>query len=305
MKTDPAPPETDASPRSGTLLRTVLFVALASGFFAAMHTGVRFTSTTGMHPFEIAFFRNLFGIVALAPFLMRTGPAAFRTEHLGLHLARGVFNGVSNLAWFTALALLPLAQATSLSLAGPVFVALGAMAFLGERVDARRWLGIAIVVAGGLLIVRPGFAAISLGVWLVLLQTAALTGSKLLGKQLTRTENPDSIVAYLTVMMTVATFVPALFVWTWPSLEQLGALLLIGVLGTMAHRFLVRAYVLSDVSLVDPMMFLRMGWATSFGMLVFSEFPSIFTWMGAGVILIGTIVMTRRGARPGTVGGPG
>ncbi|NQV80881.1 MAG: DMT family transporter [Alphaproteobacteria bacterium] len=301
----PATPAPSDGTRQKSILRTLMFAGAASAFFAAMHTGVRFTSTTGMHPFEIAFFRNLFGLVALAPFLIRTGPKAFRTERLGLHVVRGAFNGVSVLAWFSALALLPVAEATSLSLAGPIFVALGAMAFLGERVDTRRWIGIAVVLGGGLLIVRPGFAVISLGVWLVLIQTVALTGSKLLGKQLTRTEEPDSIVAYLTLMMTLATFVPALFVWTWPNWEQLGMLAVIGLLGTMAHRFLVRAYVLSDVSLVDPMMFLRMAWAALFGVLIFAEFPDGFTWAGAGVILAGTILITRRGARPGTVSGSG
>lgn len=299
------PAADDSAAKRNVLLRTVMFAALASGFFAAMHTGVRHISTGGMHPFEVAFFRNLFGFVALAPFLIRTGPAAFRTRRLGLHTLRGVFNGISVLAWFMALSLLPVAEATSLSLAGPVFVALGAMAFLGERVDLKRWIGIAVVMAGGLLIVRPGIATISLGVWLVLLQTAALTASKLVGKELTRTEEPDSIVAYLTLMMTVATFVPALFVWTWPTLEQLAWLVVIGVLGTVAHRFLVRAYVLSDVSLVDPLMFMRMTWAALFGALAFGEFPGLFTWLGAGVILLGTILITRRGARPGTVGGSG
>ena len=163
------------------------------------------------------------------------------------------------LSWFTALTLMPVADATSLSLMGPVFVALLAMMFLGERVGPRRWLGIGLAVAGGLIIIRPGFAEIGAGTWLILFSAVAVSSSKLMAKVLSGTESVATIVALLTFLMVPITLVPALFVWQTPALEQLVFLALIGVLGTIGHLLFVQAYKLADISLVEPAIFTRMG----------------------------------------------
>ena len=125
---------TKKNENNNNVLRTFLLITVASAFFAAMHNGVRLESSN-LHPFEIAFFRNLFGLVALAPLIIRKGSKPYHSKKFSLHVIRGIFNGISILCWFTALSLLPVAEAKSLSLAGPIFVVLGAMVFLGERVQ--------------------------------------------------------------------------------------------------------------------------------------------------------------------------
>jgi len=119
----------------------VLLAVTASASFASMHNTVRYV-TADLHPFEVAFFRNLFGVLFLVPWFATVGVGPLRTRHVGKHLVRSLVNAASMLMWFTALSLMPVADATSLALVGPVFVALGAMAFLKERVGPRRWLGI-------------------------------------------------------------------------------------------------------------------------------------------------------------------
>ena len=113
------------------------------------------------------------------------------------------------LSWFTALSLMPVADATAVSLIGPVFVALLAMFFLKEHVGPVRWLGIALAIIGGLIVVRPGFNEVSSGVWLVLFSAIAVSNSKIVAKILTRTEGAATIVAYLTLLMTPITLIPA------------------------------------------------------------------------------------------------
>ncbi len=152
--------------RNPTLLGIAL-VVVASALFAAMHASVRHVSG-GMHPFEIGFFRNLFGFLVFVPMMARSGLKLLYTRRAPLHLFRGAINGGSMLCWFMALSLIPLADATALSLAGPLFVTLGAIFILGETVRRRRWIALGIGAIGTLIIVRPGFETISLGAMLVL-----------------------------------------------------------------------------------------------------------------------------------------
>ena len=146
----------------GKLPCGIALIVIGSALFAAMHAGVRFVSA-GVHPFEIAFFRNLFGFLVFTPMLVRSGPMMLYTRRLGAHLGRGAINSFSMLAWFTALSLIPLAEATALALTGPLFVTMGAIFFLGETVRARRWIALGVGAAGTMVILRPGFADVSFG----------------------------------------------------------------------------------------------------------------------------------------------
>lgn len=274
-----------------------LMVVLAAALFASMHNTIRFvTVSQGIHPFEAAFFRNLFGLIVFIPFLVRHGLGVFRTQRLGMHLGRAGMNTFSMLSWFTALSLMPVADATALSLMGPVFVALLAILFLGERVGPRRWFGIGLALAGGLIIIRPGFTEVGVGTGLILFSAVVVSGSKLMAKVLSGTESAATIVAILTVLMVPTTLVPALFVWQTPTLEQLAFLMLIGVFGTTGHLLFVQAYKLADISVVEPAIFTRMIWAALIGYVLFAEFPDLATWIGGAVIVVGTTYIARREA---------
>jgi drug/metabolite transporter (DMT)-like permease len=281
-------------------LRAVLLVVLASACFAAMHNAIRYVSRD-IHPFEIAFFRNAFGVLYFVPWLATSGLGALKTSHLGTHAARALFNATSMLAWFTALSLIPVADATSLALAGPVFTALGAKAFLGETVDRRRWAGIAVATVGAIVIIRPGIQAIGPETGIVLFSALCVSVSKLMAKSLSRTEGTATIVIYLMFLMMLITAVPASLVWQWPNLMQLGVLAMIGTFGTTGHVLFVQAYKLADVSLLEPVMFTRMVWAALIGFVVFAECSDVWTWAGAAVIVIGTTFVTgrRRGQHTG------
>ena len=276
-------------------LAAVLLMLAASLALASMHGSVRFVSA-GLHPFEIAFFRNVFGFCVLIPWLARIGPAAFATRKLPLHLVRGVLNGGSMLMWFLGLSLIPLAEATALSLASPLIATAGAILFLGEPVRGHRWLGLGLGVAGMLTILRPGFEEIGLGAAAVLLSAVLVTASKLIAKTLTRTESPTAIVAWLTLLMIPVTAVPAAFVWQTPTGLQLLMLLGIGALGSCGHLCLVHAYRLADVGLVEPLVFFRLVWAALLGFLIFAEIPDAWVWIGGLLIVAATTWLARREA---------
>lgn len=271
----------------------IMLVISASAFFACMHASVRYVSAE-MHPWEVGFFRNLFGFLVFAPVMLCSGIRLLRTDLLMLHVVRGSLNGVSMLCWFYALAVMPLADATSVSLTGPLFVTLGAIFFLGEKVRARRWLALGAGVVGALIIIRPGVEEVSTGAMLVLASGVLVAGSKLIAKTLTRTDRTMTIVAYLSLIMTIVTFIPALFVWRTPTVGELGWLALIGVLGSTGHLLVIRAYKYADVSAVEPVTFSRLVFAALAGYLVFGEIPDLWVWVGGGVIVAATSYIAHR-----------
>ena len=269
------------------------FMILAGAFFASMHGTVRLVSFD-LHPFVIAVFRNIFGFLVLLPLLMRGGAALFKTERFGLHFIRSTINAISMLIWFTALSLVPLADATALSLTGPLFVTVGAMIVFGERIRVWRWTALILGAFGALLIIRPGFEEVNVGALLAIAATATAALSKLCAKSLTRTDNPTTIAAYVQFLMIPLTFIPAIFVWVWPTLEQLIGLIVIGTLGSLGHLFTTKAYAIADISFAEPLVFTRMIWAAMFGYMVFSEIPDTWTWVGATVIVVATTIIAHR-----------
>ncbi len=270
-------------------LQGFALIVLGTALLSSMHALVRGVSHE-VHPFEIAFFRNLFGLIIFIPWLARRGLGALRTGRIGLHAMRGVCNAGSMMCWFTALSLIPLAQASALSLLTPLVVAFGASAFLGERVGLGRWLAAVAGIVGTLVIVRPGFETVGPGVALVLASSVLASGSKLFAKELSANDSAATIVAYVSIFMSAITLVPALFVWRWPDAASLIRLVAIGVLGTTAHVCIVRSYRWLDVSFVEPFMFLRLPWAAVIGFVAFAEVPSLATWTG-GLIIGAAIVL--------------
>jgi drug/metabolite transporter (DMT)-like permease len=233
---------------------------------------------------EVAFFRNLFGLVVIVPLLVRHGPAVFYTQKLGLHVLRSVLNVFSMLAFFLGLSLTPIARATALSFTAPLFTALLSALLLGEVFRWRRWTAIVCGFLGTLVILRPGFQALDLGALLIigssLLWGLAIIDIKILG----RTESTLTITAYVTVLMIPMTLVPAIAVWQTPPLELWVWLVFIGVIGTLGQIVVTDALKLADMTVLMPLDFLKLVWATILGIVLFAEVPDTFTWIGAAIV---------------------
>ncbi len=262
-------------------LAGILFMILSTIGFAAMHGGVRYLSLElHQHPFEIAFFRNLFGLIALAPWFVRQGVKPLRTQRFGLHLARALINVVAMLLFFMGLFLTPIAKVQALGFTAPLFASLLAVFFLGERVLLWRWSALIVGFIGALIIVRPGFQHVDLGSVLVLASAAIWSVAIIIIKQLSRTDSSVTITAYMVLLMSPLSFVPALFVWQWPDGEQLLWLGFVGVTGTLAQLAMAQAFRVADATAVLPLDFLKLVWGAGIGYLAFREVPDAGIWIG-------------------------
>ena len=237
-----------------------------------------------IHVFEIAFFRNLFGVLIFLPLLFRTEANPFRTRKFGLLTLRAILNTVAMLAFFYALTLIPLTDVTALSFTTPLFASMLAIVILREPMSGRRWIGLGVGLLGALVILRPGFQVIGLGSLMVLLSSGVWACALMCIKVLARTESALTIALYAALMQVPVAFVASLFVWVWPSWWQLGLLAIIGGLGGFAQLCLSQAFRDADTTLVLPVDFTKLIWAGLAGFLLFGEIPDIWTVLGAAVV---------------------
>lgn len=252
-------------------------------FFALMVIAIRLASQT-LHTFEIAFFRNFFGLIAALPLLLRHGPGLLKTNQLPRYFIRCLIGVVSMFCGFWAIGHLPLAQAVSLSYSTPIFVTIAAVIFLHEQVRARRWAAVVLGFIGVLVIVRPGSGDFSTGT-LVALVAALLGGVAAIQiKQLSWTEPADRIVLFTTAIWVPMSLIPALLVWEWPQGITWLWVIACGVLGTSGHMLWTRALKLGDVSALTPISFMQLPVVAVFGFLLFDEVVDRWTVIGAAII---------------------
>jgi drug/metabolite transporter (DMT)-like permease len=269
--------------RQTPALRGILLMCISTVAFSIMHGLVRFVSDV-LPPFQIAFFRNVFGLAFLVPLLMRSRFAVLRTQKIGLHALRGVVNIGAMLMFFTALSISPLAKVTALSFTAPIFMAVLAVLVLGERFRMYRWLAILLGFAGMLIILRPGIVAIDTGALLVTGAAALWAVAMILIKIMSRTESSLTIVAYMGIFLGLFSIFPALWVWQPFGLNTLGWLVLIGLFGTIAQMTLSQALKETDPTALMPFDFLKLIWTALIGAWFFAEIPDVYTWIGAAVI---------------------
>jgi drug/metabolite transporter (DMT)-like permease len=286
------------------MVRGLLMMLVTTLCFAAMQSMIKWLAAAGdepMHPFEIAFFRNLMGVVAMLPMVLRGGTrtllSTFRTTRPGLHLLRSSVQAVGMLCFFTAVTLIPLAEITSLSFSAPLFATTLAVLLMGERIRARRITALALGFVGVIIVLRPGFGELSTGALLAIVSSLAWGFAMTLIKKLSRTDSSLTQTLYSGIFLALLTAVPALYVWTAPTIEQLIWLLAIGTVGTIGHLAFAEALRSADMSAVLPLDFLRLVWASAIGFLVFSEVPSLLSWIGGTLIFASATYIAVREAQ--------
>jgi drug/metabolite transporter (DMT)-like permease len=263
----------------------------------AVQNGLIRAVSTEIHTFEVVFFRNLFGLIAMLPLLGGIGLGMFRARSPGRLMLMSTWHVLGMICFFLAIAYLPLAEVTALAFSKPLFATIGAALVLHEVVRARRWSAVAIGFFGVLIVLQPGAQAISPYAALVLLSAVLGAAATLLIKRLTATEAISTIVWYQALFATVLALPLCLLHWRMPDAAGWLLLIAIGILGTLSWLTQTRAYFLIDASAVVPFEFLRLPFAALVAYVWFAEVPSVWTWLGGALIFGATVYITEREAR--------
>ena len=272
------------------------WMIIAAISFTTMLFLVRYLE--GRYPsIEVVFFRALAGLVFVVPIFLRQGRNGFHTKHFGMHISRTLFALAAMFFFYYGVAHVSMSNATAFTFIIPLFATVGAALFLKESVDLPRWGAAIVGFFGTLIIIRPGYAEISLPVLAMLLSAVFYAGSWLSMKVLTKTDSASLIVFYMNVMIVPLTLIPTIFIGFLPNLPDLIVLLGIGLTGSFAHFCQARSFGKTDASAVIPFDFLRLPMAVAWGWFFFAETTDLWTWVGAVVIFSSTYYIAWRESR--------
>jgi drug/metabolite transporter (DMT)-like permease len=247
-----------------------------------------------LDPIEIAFFRCFFGLLFVLPFALRAGGGVILTGRPVAHLMRGLAGIAGMFCGMYALVHLPLADAIAISFAKPLFAVVLAALFLAERVGPGRWFATAAGFAGVLIVVRPGTMEFQLAHVVALLGAFFIADVIVLVKKLQGTERNATIMVYFGIVTSLASFGPALWVWTTPSGAELILLACMAGAATLGQYCGLRAFQAADASAVVPYDYLRLIFAIAIGFAIFAEIPDFWTLVGASVLIASTLYIAYR-----------
>ena len=249
--------------------------------------------------------RSIIGFFMLYPLIHRAGGLSIvRTRRIWLHVARNFVHYLAQYGWLVAILLIPLAQVVSIEFTMPIWTAILAVTFLGERMDAWKNIAVVLGLVGVLIIVRPGVGEVSLGQMVALATAVGFGISITMVKSLTRTESALTVMFWMVVIQSAIGLLPAITVWQWPSALTWAWVVLIAFCGTFSHYCMTRALHFADATLVVPMDFLRVPLSALVGWLVYTERIDLLTAAGAALILLGNLLNLKSGGARARVAKP-
>lgn len=288
------------APRPQNALLAAFWVLGSTASFILMMVSVREMSTD-MSSFEILSFRSLIGIPVMCVVAWYMGFRKVRTRRVGMQVGRNVVHFGGQWCWVIGITLLPMAHVTALEFTMPMWTAVIAMLFLGEKAKSHRIFAVVMGLAGVLVILRPGIEIVTDGALVVLLGALCYGVSNVMMKSLTSNDAPWVIVFWMQVIQLPLSLLPAIFwfEWVWPGSADAPWLLAIGLTGMSAHFCLARAFQLADATVCIPVDFARLPLAALVGWLFYAEGVSIWIVLGALLIFGGNYYSVWRETRSG------
>ena len=278
-----------------TMLKVACCMLVACLCFSLMSGIIRHLGGD-LEPIVVVFFRCFFGIIAVVPFLVGSGFGSLKTKHPTLHIIRGLLAVVGMCCWFYGINLMPMAQAVALSFTSPLFASIAAVILLGEVMRARRWSATLIGFFGTLIVLRPGFEEFSTGSLLILTGALLMAVNQVMVKYLSGRDHPNAIVFWLVFLVFPLSAAPAVVMWETPAGIQWLWLIGLGLIATVGHQSMVRAFALADATAVVPFDFLRLPFVALLGFMAFGEVPDLWTWVGATIIVSSCVYIAHREA---------
>jgi drug/metabolite transporter (DMT)-like permease len=276
-------------------LRGILLMVAAVGLFVSMDAIAKYLARSYPVPL-IVWARYVSNLAILLAFLAARGELRLlRSARPGLQFTRGLLLAVATLLFFTSLSVLPLADANAIGFAMPLFVAALAVPMLGERLELARLLAILAGLAGALIIVRPGSDLFTPYALLPLGMAVCNAFYQILTRKVAGLEPPQTSLVWGAIVGAVLLSAIAPFVWVRPQALLHGVLILaIGVLASVGHFLLIKAYEYANATLLAPFTYTALVWAMTLGWLVFGDFPDGWSLVGMGIIVLSGLYLANR-----------
>ena len=271
----------------------VLYGIASVACFAMMDASVKWLD---MFPVgQVLFSRFFFGLIPILMLVPRGEFKTFyKTSRPKLHAFRAITGTLAIIALFIALREIPLADVVSLTFGGPIFVTLGSIFFLSEKVGIKRWLAVLIGFFGMLLIVKPAYEELNIYYIFPIIFCIFFACVALSIRSLSSTEPNYRIALYFSLLSMIVGLLTLPFGWVMPNKFELFLLIFTGLVGSVANILLTVSLRYAEASLVTPTKYLNLVFAILLGYFIWSEIPKLLTLVGAGLIIISSVIIFMR-----------
>ena len=275
--------------------RGILWMLATMFCFISLDTMVKYLLET-YSLVEVTWARFFFATVVAIFACGRKLPALSISRHPRQQLLRSVFLMATTGVFNAGIRTTPLATATTIMFLNPILVTIFAIPMLGEKVGLRRWMGVLLGFIGAVIVVRPweeGLGAYGHGV-LFLLGAAVLNANYQILTRRVRGDDPLTSLLYTAAAGAVATSLLLPWFWSWPTAFDWLLLVGSGVAGGLGHLFLIRAFTAAPASVVAPFSYSSLIWAALFGFVIWGDWPDLWTWAGAALIIVSGLYIFHR-----------
>jgi drug/metabolite transporter (DMT)-like permease len=246
------------------------------------------------HIFFIVMVRNLFGLVFFLPQILHNYKGILKTSKPHFHIFRGVNGVISMVIWFHVVTVLPLSEAVSISFIIPILTTIVAIIFLKEKVGTHSWIASLFGFIGILIILRPGFKEFNNAYFYSFASVILWVISNIIIKLMTKTEKPQTIVAYMSIVMLICSIPFALPHLKALNFEDLFYFAALGLVSNLTHICISNSYAKADLSYVQPFDFTRLIFTAIISYFAFGEVIDFWVIFGSLVILCGVIIVIPR-----------
>ena len=271
-----------------------IMLALIASFCAVLMSVFLKLAQEDSNVFTIGFLRFFFGLLLITPIIIRSNFKIYNTINFKLHILRCIINVPMMIFGFAALTYIPLEQIKAIGFLSPILVVILSVIFLGERIYLIRTFSLILGFIGTLIILRPGFIEINIGVYMVLASALLWSCVIIITKFMSKNDSAMTILTFQYTFVTLFTLPLAIIYWNNPSFISLIYTLLAAIVGTVLHLCINNAYKLSDLSIIQPVWFTQLVFASFLGFIIFGSLPDFFTWIGAILVFISVLIITYR-----------
>ncbi len=269
-------------------------LALIASFCAVLMSVFLKLGQQDSNVFTVGFMRFFFGFLIILPFILKSRFKIYNTSNLKLHITRSIINVPMMILGFAALMYIPLEQIKAIGFLSPILVVILSVIFLKERIYLIRTFSLILGFIGTLIILRPGIIEINIGVYMVLLSGLFWSTVIIITKFMSKEDSAMTILTYQYTFVSVFTLPLALIYWSNPSITSIFYSFLAAIVGTILHLCINNSYKLADLSIIQPVWFTQLIFASLFGFMIFGTLPDLFTWIGAILVFISVLIITYR-----------
>ena len=271
-----------------------VLLALVSSFCAVLMSVFLKLAQQDSNVFTVGFMRFFFGFIIILPFILHSKFKIYNTNNFKFHITRSIINVPMMILGFAALMYIPLEEIKAIGFLSPIIVVILSILILKERIFLIRIFALCVGFAGVIIILRPGIIEVNIGSYMVLSSALMWSTVIIITKFMSKEDSPMTILTFQYTFVSLFTLPLAIIYWSSPSYNCLIYCVFSAITGTILHLCINNSYKLADLSIIQPVWFTQLLFASFFGFTIFGEIPDGWTWAGGILVFSSVLIITYR-----------